>query len=113
MVIIWTIANHTVSSFKPQTPEDWDNLIRTYFDNSEAESFRRSLVLIQREMDSLDGRSPAVRLLDESAKIFPVDLTLGQRNSNSINYKFTAFAKLPSGLTETFNLSTVFSGRCL
>lgn len=73
MVITRTLANQTFSSSEPQTPEDWDDLIQTCFDNREADIgrfFRRHLIPIQREMDSLDSKSPAVQILDESAKSF-------------------------------------------
>lgn len=73
MVITRTLANQTFSSSEPQTPEDWDDLIQTCFDNREADIgrfFRRHLIPIQREMDSLDSKSPAVQILDESDKSF-------------------------------------------
>lgn len=73
MIITRTLANHTVSSSEPQTPEDWDDLIQTCFDNREADVgrfFRRHLISIQHEMDSLGGKSPAVQILDKSAKSF-------------------------------------------
>lgn len=76
VVITRTLANHTVSSSEPQTPEDWDNLIQTCFDNREANIgrfirrhliynreadisrfIRRHFISIQREMGSLDGKS--------------------------------------------------------
>ena len=84
MVITRTLANHTVSSSEPQTPGDWDNLIRTCFANREAESFRRHLVTIQRgEVDSLGGRSSAVQILDESDKSFS-----NRRDAWSKKFKF-------------------------
>ena len=73
VVITRTLANHTASSSEPQTPEDWNNVIQTCFDDRESDigrSLRRHLISIKREMDSLDGKPPVVQLLDESAKSF-------------------------------------------
>lgn len=62
MVVMRTFANGTVSSSEPRTPQDWDRLIKTCFENREADIgrfFRRHLSEIKSQFEQSDKTSEA------------------------------------------------------